>query len=70
MEIAKKKEFFSLACWSLCTTKLACLFVALLQVCLWLCSGRGEIGCATVITNLAKVWGKQTEQEKAGMIKR
>lgn len=36
----------------------------LLQVCLWLHGGRGEIGCVTVITNLAKVRGKQTEQEK------
>lgn len=38
--------------------------MTLLQVCLWLCSGHGEIGCATVITNLAKVLRKQTEQEK------
>lgn len=31
---------------------------------LWLRSGHGEIGCATVITNLAKVQRKQIEREK------
>lgn len=31
---------------------------------LWFCSGHGEIGCVTVITNLAKVRGKQIEPEK------
>lgn len=40
------------------------VFSASAGVYLWVRGGHDEIGCVTVISNLAKVRGKQTEQEK------
>lgn len=61
MEIAKETVFYIGLSEFECHLT-SCLFVAFLQVCLWLCGSQSEIGCVT--TNLAKVQGKQTEQRK------